>query len=404
LSCVAPLAHARTQQALVPNPSSAPLFHAVAIDAGVVVAAAQDFDRPDLIFSSEGGAFVFDAATGAYLRSLYPNEPWQGPRYGSAVDVSAGRAIVGAYRDRSAAGVYDYGAAYIFDVHSGSQLFRLNSTHQQLGGWFGNAVAISPEYALVGAPSEGPALTGSVYLYNAQTGQELDRFQLPSPPDRAWFGWSTAIDGSKAVVGAAGGFTTSAGGAYLYDLDTRTQIAPLNAPDLVAGSHFGIDVAISGDRVVVGATEGLGGTGSAYVFDATDGSFLRKLTPPDLLPGDEYGVSVAIEGDIALISSRTDSPIANAGAVYVFNVETGALLDKFQAMVPALNSDFGWQVDFTGTTAVLGTSQSSAFLVNGFNIPEPSTSALIAAIGVICSRQRRPGPRPVAPLPPFDLP
>ncbi len=375
-----------TVQNLVPNPTNAPLFHAVAIDGNLAIAGGQYFNRPDFIFTDEGGAFLFNASTGAYIRSLYPTEVWQNPMYGCAVDLGGGRAIVGAYRDRVGFGPSDYGAAYVYNTSDGSELFKLNSNQQQLGGHFGEAVAINSQFAVVGAPWESD-LTGSVYLFNPATGQQIDRLALASPEDRAEFGSSIAIDGARAVIGAVGGFTGSGGGAFLYDLNTRTQVAPLVAPDLAGGSHFGIDVAISGNRIVVGAIEGFGGTGSAYVFDATDGHFIRKLTAADLVAGDAFGISVAIEGNIAMVSSRSGTPVGNAGAVYVFDVNTGAVLDKFQSNVPQLNSDFGWQVDFTGTTAVMGTSQSSAYLAQGFNIPEPA--CLLGFAGTLLLGRRR---------------
>ncbi len=89
------------------------------------------------------------------------------------------------------------------------------------------------------------------------------------------------VSGDTAVIGAryddhAGG--TNAGAAYVFVRSggVWSQQAKLTASDAAASDHFGYSVAISGDTAVIGARgdDHAGGTsaGSAYVFVRWAGS------------------------------------------------------------------------------------------------------------------------------------
>ena len=90
------------------------------------------------------------------------------------------------------------------------------------------------------------------------------------------FGYSVSVDGNYAIVGAfseddAGG--TYSGKAYIFDATTGSLLHTLhnpNADGTSANDSFGYSVAISGNRVVVGAhgEDDAGGTdsGKAYIY------------------------------------------------------------------------------------------------------------------------------------------
>ena len=91
-----------------------------------------------------------------------------------------------------------------------------------------------------------------------------------------YFGSSVAVDGNRAVVGVsteddAGG--TDSGKAYIFDATTGSLLRTLDNPNAYSTSaddYFGTSVAISGNRVVVGAhgEDDAGGTdsGKAYIY------------------------------------------------------------------------------------------------------------------------------------------
>ena len=92
---------------------------------------------------------------------------------------------------------------------------------------FGTSVATDGNYAIVGAPYEddaGGTQSGKVYIFDATTGSLLHTLHNPNAYDtsvRDYFGISVAISGNYAVVGAYGSFDaggTYSGKAYVYQI------------------------------------------------------------------------------------------------------------------------------------------------------------------------------------------
>ncbi len=94
--------------------------------------------------------------------------------------------------------------------------------------------------------------------------------------------------------------------------------------------YFGFSTALSGDVALIGALQddpaGLG-FGAVYVAERTAGLWRRtaRLEASDAAPGDWFGYSVAIEGDVAVIGALdADAPAVDSGAAYVFERRAGA--------------------------------------------------------------------------------
>jgi PKD repeat protein len=123
-------------------------------------------------------------------------------------------------------------------------------------------------------------------------------------------------------------------------------------------SSFGTAVALFGRIAVVGAPgQGLGGvseSGAVYAFDLIGaGNF--PPTPPTLLTtfadpaqteDDHFGFAMARVGDHELlVGAPGDSTFgASAGAAYLFDIQTGALLETFYGPHPHAGADFGFSV------------------------------------------------------------
>ena len=98
-----------------------------------------------------------------------------------------------------------------------------------------------------------------------------------------------------------------------------------------------------------GDTENGSFSGSAYVFDAVTGAELHKLVPSDGAPEDYFGFSVALSGTTAVIGAFGDDDKGSfAGAIYLFDVVTGAELDKLYASDAAVDDYFGYSVAVDG--------------------------------------------------------
>ena len=151
-------------------------------------------------------------------------------------------------------------------------------------------------------------------------------------------------------------------------IDPFLQSAEITASDGEADNVFGCAVAISGNTVVVGASDfgasGIG-PGAAYVFTepATGWASMTetaKLTPSDSAVRDQFGISVAISGDTVVVGSLgapTLSPVDDS-AVYVFTEPATGWTDMTQTAKLTFpdSSDFGASVAISGNTVVVGDS------------------------------------------------
>ena len=243
--------------------------------------------------AASGKAYIFDVTDGSLLFTLdNPNAygTSEVDNFGASVAISGNRAIVGAPAEDDAGGTSS-GKAYIFDVTDGSLLHTLdnpNAYGTSGGDIFGASVAISGDRAIVGAYAEGDAggsISGKAYIFDVTDGSLLFTLDNPNAYGGSFndrFGWSVAISGNRAIVGAyqetEAGVGTS-GKAYIFDVTSGNLLYTLDNPnafDTSAGDRFGWSVAISGNRALVGAIDEdspgpllstFSSSGKAYIFN-----------------------------------------------------------------------------------------------------------------------------------------
>ncbi|MEP0841611.1 MAG: thrombospondin type 3 repeat-containing protein, partial [Phycisphaerae bacterium] len=141
----------------------------------------------------------------------------------------------------------------------------------------------------------------------------------------------------------------------------QTQILPTDPQD---SALFGGSVGISGDRIVVGASQAdviSGGNpkGAVYVFVNQAGSWTQeqKIQNPDPGTGPQFGYSVAIDGTTLVIGARF-ATVNNvrSGAAYVY-VRSGSNWTLQQRLVSSDAEDddwFGSAVSISGDTIIVG--------------------------------------------------
>ena len=123
--------------------------------------------------TDSGKAYIFATSTGNLLHTLVnPNAFGTSNSDGFySVSISNNYAIVGAYMEDESGGT-DSGKAYIFDPSTGDLLYTLdnpNGYSTSSGDSFGVGVGISNNYAIVGAYGEddaGGVFSGKAYIYN----------------------------------------------------------------------------------------------------------------------------------------------------------------------------------------------------------------------------------------------
>lgn len=298
-----------------------------------------------------------------------------GDEFGHAVDIDGDTAVIGAWADNLPAAA-DAGSAYVF-VRSGgswSQQAKLTASDFAVGDNFGSSVAVHGDTVIVGATNDdhaGGANAGSAYVFVRQNDVWSQQAKLIASDAAAGdeFGYSVAIDGETTVIGArrddhAGG--ADAGAAYVFIRClglSWSQQSKLTAADAFTDDAFGGAVAISGNTVVVGAYKHDtidDFDGAAYVFGraGTFWSQHQKLTAFDAAIFDQFGYSVTISGDTLIVGTLSDDHAGgiDAGSAYVFVRAAGvwAFQVKLTATDATLGDQFGYSVDLSGNTALIG--------------------------------------------------
>ncbi len=308
-----------------------------------------------------GSAYLFDATTGTQITKLTASDAAADDWFGYSVGISGNTAIVGADGNDDA-GSYS-GSAYLFDAATGTEITKLTASDAAAYDSFGISVGISGNIAVVGAHGDGDggSRSGSAYLFDVSTGNQLFKLTAPDAATDDYFGRSVGISGNTAIVGAYGNDDAGSysGSAYLFDATTGAQIAKLTASDAAALDYFGFSVGISGDTAIVGAyldDDGGNASGSAYLFDATTGTQIAKLTASDAAADDLFGVSVGISGNTAIVGAHGNDDDAGSysGSAYLFDATTGVQIAKLTASDAAAWDFFGYSVGISGDTAIVG--------------------------------------------------
>jgi hypothetical protein len=245
----------------------------------------------------------------------------------------------------------------LFAPLSPVQQAGLTASDAVAGDGFSLSVALSGTTALIGAPFKN-SNTGAVYAFVHSGSTWTQQAELVASDGVAgdWFGWSVALSGTTALIGARGK-NSSAGAGYVFVRSGTawTQQAELVASDAAAGDGFGLSVALSGTTALIGALAKNSNTGAAYVFVRSGTAWTQqaKVTASDAAAGDQFGTSVALSGTTALIGAPAKN--SNTGAAYVFarSGTTWAQQAKLTASDAAAGDLFGTSVALSGTTALI---------------------------------------------------
>lgn len=306
-----------------------------------------------------GAAYLIDLETGTQILELIATDNASGDRFGNSVAIDSGRVLVGAEGDDTDENGNSSGSAYLFDAATGNQIAKLIAADGSDGEQFGFAVALSGDLAIVSAPGDedNGVFSGSAYIFDAATGAQTLKLVPVDGNAEDRFGYAVAISGNTALVGAL--FDDDAGedsgSAYLFDATTGEQIAKLSPDDASAGDLFGAAVAITGDTAIIAAIGQNGATGAVYLFSISTGVQLAKITADDGAPGDSFGLSLSVSDDNLLIGAAGAKPDGeNSGAAYLFDLATNEQITRLVASDPAANDLFGFSVTISGDNIAIG--------------------------------------------------
>lgn len=304
------------------------------------------------------------------LQKVHASDPGFNDWFGFSSDLDGTRALVGAVWD-SNAGALD-GSAYVF-VDTGSgwvEEAKLTAGDAGADDMLGITVSLSGDWALCGAYRDDDIASnsGSAYFFERTGGGWIEVQKLKaadaSADDR--FGWGTAVDGTRAVVGAYQDDDNGnqSGSAYVFEFSAGSwsQTAKLTASDGAAGDAFGRDVAIDGDVIVVAAqsVDGVGSnSGACYVFEWSGSDWVEtaKLEASDGAASDAFGVDIFVQGSRVLVGADGHDGVAsNTGAGYLFEKLAGNWVETAKLEAPDAQSGdrLGISVALDDGRAVLG--------------------------------------------------
>ena len=339
--------------------------YSVAFDAGVVVIGASCDD-------ASGSAYVFELqadGTWSQTAKLTADDGAEGDHFGSSVALDDGVVVIGAHLDDDNSG--NSGSVYIFEQQADgtwSQTSKITADDGAGGDEFGHSVALDAGVAVIGAWGGGGGNSGTAYVFEQQadgTWSQTTKLTADDGASDDRFGWSVALDGGVAVIGAYydDDNGTISGSAYVFEQQgdgTWSQTTKLTANDGASSDWFGWSVALDADVVVIGASlddDNGSESGSAYVFEQqADGTWLQtvKLTADDGVDNGRFGHSVALDAGVAMVGAyRNDNNGSNSGSVYVYgklDCDANGLTDACEIEdEPSLDCDLDGVLDSCAT-------------------------------------------------------
>ena len=307
--------------------------------------------------SYAGRAYVFTRTASGWKQAaeLKGSDTNPGDNFGSSVAISGTTVVVGAYRHAK-----DAGRAYVFTKTASGwrQAAELRGSDTVTDDLFGWSVAVSGTIAVVGAAGyanyEGRAY---VFTKTASGWKQAAELKGSGNVTKDGFGTSVAVSGTTAVVSAEG-HANGAGAAYVFT-GTATgwdQAAELKGSHTVAGDNFGSSVAISGTTAVVSAYGQANSAGSAYVFTKTAGVWKQaaELKGSDTTAGDYFGISVAISGTTVVVGAYDHANLAGRAYLFTKTASGWKQTEELKGSDVVANDNFGISVAVSGTAAVVG--------------------------------------------------
>ena len=255
------------------------------------------------------------------------------------------------------------------DDNGTTPVVKLTAADAADGDFFGSAVSLSGDYALIGAPydDDNGDESGSAYIFrrNGGTWNQEAKLSADDGAEGDMFALSAlSLAGDYAVVGARYDDDKGAnsGSVYVFHRsgNSWSQEAKLYADDGAIGDCFGRSVSLDGEYLIVGAHRADDEAGAAYIFQRGESAWSQKaeLLASDAAPIEYFGCSVSLSGDYAIVGAYWDDPITgtNSGAAYIFHRSGNDWTQEavLSADDGAERDEFAYSVSLSGDYAIVG--------------------------------------------------
>lgn len=334
---------------------------AISGDTIVVGAVRSDFLGLSPTTPRPGVAYVFTRKDGKWSQTarLSPASGAAGDEYGYNLAIEGDLLAVGAPRDAGSGAVY----VYVRNGNDWQEQQKVKPAPTVANGMFGSALAISKDSLIVGASADGTEKSGagSAYVFTPADGHWAQSQRLTGDPisTDASFGYVLAMSGDYAIIGAprVKAITGDAlvvmvdpGEAFVFHREVAgwKQTQRLQAMLPRQNDSFGSSVAMLGGNALIGAcgdasgatTIGgdaarrdavYAGAGYLYALEGAEWKLSAYLKARNTDSADSLGFGAALSNDVAVLSANWESSNAKgingdqsnngaayAGAVYVF--------------------------------------------------------------------------------------
>jgi len=325
--------------------------------------------------NGSGAAYVYlrNSQTGLWEQEakLVMASAAAGDNFGSSVAIDGDVIVVGAPQDDVNIGSNLHGSAHVFtrgpvEWDAGVELLPLDSDTSYQN--YGISVDIDNDTIVVGVAYDNDkgSASGSAYVYElvSESWQRTVKLLPPNTETNQNFGWAVAIDMDSIVIGAPHWTASGEGTAYVF---TRADgwadsLSTLPVTDNPAGDQFGWSVAISGDIAVVGARmddDEDNGTesGSITIFGRSSGSWSNKgkKIASNGAQSDWFGSAVATNGEVVIAGAQQKDP-GSRGAIYSFSDSGSGWVQDPPVLTPVRSGDVSFIQQFGASVALDGAS------------------------------------------------
>ena len=350
------------------------------------------------IFDVDGtGEILIDSST------TLPISPPGGSTFGNSVAIDGDKVWVSDHNVPQ--GTEGNGTVYCFDVNTGAFLYQLRPKKSTGFSRFGVRIKARDGLLIIGAdtvshPVTGRLNTGRMYLYRQDGTNEriIEPEELTTSADFGISGY--AIGYGMILVGAMrqqrveGAFTVGSGEVFAFDYkgNKKFSVRPSDDPtdENLNGMGFGGGIAISSDRIFIGAEyfqSGGGFAGKVYSFSHA-GKELQSFQGSDTIAGDNFGTSAHASDGTLVIGAPT---AGNTGAAYIYpvtNTPSGVIQNLTNitstgsgATIVGATFDRGGYLIFDGVNDYLdlgsgiAITETDGWAVEGwFKFPDPSSN------------------------------
>ena len=282
-----------------------------AIGFGASVAISPKWYAVSSVSFHTGSVHLFRRSDGALVRTI--PEPPGGPsesKFGQTIAIEGHRLFVFFHKYRAVDTDPHQGAVYVYDMRTWEVERIITSGEGVPFDGFGQSISVDGNTLVVGAARKDE-FTGTVYIFDVETGIRRAKIRVPAPAQDHWFGTAVLARGERVYATSRYGVWeySAADGSYLG------SFVPQPAADYY--DWFGSDLEVTDSGLLVTWSR----TG-LYVFDAaTRGQLEMQNNPFDDHTGTARPGPLKARGDVLLSSaSGGTDPASKDGALLIYSL------------------------------------------------------------------------------------